>query len=547
MKTEKIKAVNIKDIMDRIGVDYFSKWAWEFWIRESWKKTDWWGFNVNKNIVKDFSKWRPDWDWFWFVKEWFEFDDAQTFWRFKDNFWITDDEIKETKKPIRAIRQNLETLNDKQIEYLKSRWIEYEPIKDIVRDYNWWIWCLVYETNSPKWLNARTLSNEHNKRFMALKWYSTKWIYQHELDFTKEYLVVVEWLIDFLTLRQFDSNVVWLKSAESWIDELEKLQDIFKIIYIPDNDEAGKQSLDKFKSLKYSVMDLSKYWTYKDINDMFMDMWQINLIPAILEEWVEALPINSTFDKFELMQSIIKERWKLGFDWPFKEIYNKTSWVIPWKVYTIWAYSNVWKSKFAYYHVKYFLEQWHKVLFINNEVDEANCLMNLIQSMDNKTSYEIMEHKTDKRKYKNLIIRDDLYLLDDVVKCIENTKPDMVFIDFVQNIESKGWSDYEKNANIAKTIQRTAIKNKCVIYSLSQMSNSVWKDVWNGNWDFISLKWSWEYFASSDVIFVLRKWEPWQMELKISKNKFWPNWSEHVLNVDYARNRFSYLRWCDVF
>ena len=63
----------------------------------------------------------------------------------------------------------------------------------------------------------------------------------------------------------------------------------------------------------------------------------------------------------------------------------------------------------------------------------------------------------------------------------------------------------------------------------------------------LCLKGSWEYFASSDVIFVLRKWEPWQMELKISKNKFWPNWSEHVLNVDYARNRFSYLRWIDVF
>ena len=104
--------------------------------------------------------------------------------------------------------------------------------------------------------------------------------------------------------------------------------------------------------------------------------------------------------------------------------------------------------------------------------------------------------------------------------------------------------DYEKNATVAKTIQRTAIKTNSVIYSLSQLSNSVWKDVSNGNTDFISLKGSWEYFASSDVIFILMKNDD-EMIVKIAKNKYGKNWWEYTFDVDFARNQFTYKRTTD--
>lgn len=264
--------------------------------------------------------------------------------------------------------------------------------------------------------------------------------------------------------------------------------------------------------------------------------------------WKEMLNI---FDKFEKMRRQLKINGKLGFDWPIPQIYEKTSGVIPWKVYTIWAYSNVWKSKFAYYHIAYFLKQKKKVLIINLEVDAEHCLMNIIQAVENKNTSEMIDWViTDENIeiYENLIIKDNLYRLEDIVKCIEESQADIVFIDFVQNIQAQWWWAYEQNATIAKTIQRTAIQTKSVIYSLSQVSNEMWKNISSENLDFVALKGSWEYFASSDVIILLRKWiEMWEMIVRIVKNKFWPNWVEIVMSVDYARNQFTFYKSMDEY
>lgn len=248
--------------------------------------------------------------------------------------------------------------------------------------------------------------------------------------------------------------------------------------------------------------------------------------------------------KFEQMQKQLKVRGRLGDTWPCNELYNKCSGVIPGKVYTIWAYSNVWKSKFAYWHIAYFLKQGKKVLVINLEVDAPHCFMNILQAVNKMNYKEVMDYKLtedDIDFYSNLTITDDLYKLEDIVNKIESEHYDIVFIDFVQNIEWKGMGDYEKNATVAKTIQRTAIKTGSTIYSLSQLSNSVGKDVAYGNMDFISLKWSGEYFASSDVIFILSKQDN-EMIVKISKNKYGRNGGEFAFDVDFARNQFTFKR-----
>lgn len=254
--------------------------------------------------------------------------------------------------------------------------------------------------------------------------------------------------------------------------------------------------------------------------------------------------------RFEKMQKQLRQNGRLWDSWPCDILYEKCSGVIPWKVYTIWAYSNVWKSKFAYWHIAYFLRQGKKVLIINLEVDAPHCFMNILQAVNNMNYKEVMDYQLtddDIDFYSNLTITDDLYKLDDIVKKIEEEHYDIVFIDFVQNIEWKWMWDYEKNATVAKTIQRTAIKTWTTIYSLSQLSNSVGRDVNNGNMDFISLKGSWEYFASSDVIFVLQRCDD-EIIVKISKNKYGRNGGEYAFWVDFARNQFTYKRtndWLD--
>jgi hypothetical protein len=64
--------------------------------------------------------------------------------------------------------------------------------------------------------------------------------------------------------------------------------------------------------------------------------------------------------------------------------------------------------------------------------------MNILQAVNNMNYSEVMDYKLtddDIDFYSNLTITDDLYKLDDIVKKIEEEHYDIVFIDFVQNIE----------------------------------------------------------------------------------------------------------------
>jgi hypothetical protein len=64
--------------------------------------------------------------------------------------------------------------------------------------------------------------------------------------------------------------------------------------------------------------------------------------------------------------------------------------------------------------------------------------MNILQAVNKMNYQEVMDYKLtddDIDFYSNLTITDDLYKLDDIVKKIEEEHYDIVFIDFVQNIE----------------------------------------------------------------------------------------------------------------
>jgi hypothetical protein len=66
--------------------------------------------------------------------------------------------------------------------------------------------------------------------------------------------------------------------------------------------------------------------------------------------------------------------------------------------------------------------------------------MNIIQAVENKNTSEMIDWViTDENIeiYENLIIKDNLYRLEDIVKCIEESQADIVFIDFVQNIQAQ--------------------------------------------------------------------------------------------------------------
>lgn len=553
-KTERIKWVSLCTIMDKLWIEYKATGKWEYRIYENGTLTDWRTFHdePNKRLVYDHSwKWRPAWDQFWFVKDYLKINDKQTFEWFCENLDICDDAV-----PVMQLWQQLAPFNQDVIDYLRSRWIDYQNVSDVVKVMNWWPACLIWSWWRPKSICSRRIDVEKKNRFLTLAGTSNTWLYKWDLDTEKDYLFVVEGMMDFLTIRQYDKNVVWLHNCDNGFDDVVKLSEWFDIIFIPDNDAAWDASRKHLESIPHKVVNISQFeqeWErIKDINDLhavivgtkdnqFSDMF----IELLLENAQFEAPIKSVFSKLKAMREIIKERWMLWRPWPIKEIFDDTcSGMIEGKVYTIAAFSNTGKSKLGYHFCWYCVEQKLKTLFINLEVSEEMCLGNIIARVEHQPFLSVMsEYKYKESLYNKLIIKDNIIRIDLIEDYVRQVMPDVLFIDFVQNIEWK-WEWYEKNATIAKRIQRLAIETWTTIFSLSQLPNDAVAKIKAWLYDEVVPKWAWEYFASSDVIFLLH-WEELangerKIILTISKNKFWPNGSQHVLSPNWQTNDFVY-------
>ncbi len=541
--------IPILDVVEMTWLQTFKKWSNEYWIYEWNTKTDWRWIATDKNIVKDFVwKGRAEWWSFWFVKSYMNISDHDTFLRFEEKF----PSYKPEKISALSIWNDLHDLNDKCKEYLKSRWIEYEKVSDLVKWYNGTIACMVYNWWIPSWINARTLHTDHKKRFTAYPWLPTNWLYQWKLDKSKNYLYVVEWLIDFLTLRQYETNVVWLKSAESWVEDVIRLARDYRIICIFDNDEAWKQTREKLSSIKYRYFNRNadpSIADMKDVNDLHQMWWEFT-IPYIEDNLLSDTPILKTIEKFRERQKILKERWKLGIDWPY-QIYEETSWVVAWKVYTIWAFSNTGKSKFAYANATRFLKQWYKVLYVSVEESEEDMFWNILATMCETNINRLWDIQINEKHFENLVLSDSAKTISEIDDLVKLHKPDILFIDYAQWLQAKWWSSYEKQASIALWIQQIAIQNKIIVFSLSQLANDMMREMkkWIDSDDIVSLKWAWEYYSASDVIFVITRSEynDWNLVISIQKNKLWRRWSQYDMQVIRSYNNFTLTKRPDNF
>lgn len=553
-RTEKIKDIPMCNVLVKLGVDYKQTWKDEYHIIENWEVTDGWTFHdaAWKRFAYDHAwKNRPAWDQFGFVKEFLGLEDKQVFDWFCEHFQVCDDQIN-----VMQHWNGLPLFTDEVIAYLRSRGIAYENVSDVVKVMNWWPACLVWNGWRQKSIVSRKITDDKKNRFSTLTWTSNTWIYKGDLDTECEYLFVVEWMIDFLTIRQYEKNVVGLHNCINWFDDVIKLSEVYDIIFIPDNDKTGQESKRHLDSIAYKIVnlsDLEQPWeVIKDVNDLHtVIVWTEDhvyweMFMELLKENAQfEAPIKSVFTKLKAMKEIIKERWMLGRPWPIKEIFDDAcSWVIEGKVYTIAWFSNVGKSKLAYDWCWFFIEKGYKVLFINLEVSEEMCLGNLIARVEDQRFLDVMsEYKAKESLYKKLTIKDDIYRIDLICDYVRQTMPDFLFIDFIQNVEGKG-EGYEKNAAIAKTIQRLAIETGVSIFSLSQLGNDAIAKIKGWLFDEVIPKGAGEYFASSDVIFLLHSEElaDWTKRIIVttSKNKFWINRQQYVLNPNREKNKFPF-------
>lgn len=225
-----------------------------------------------------------------------------------------------------------------------------------------------------------------------------------------------------------------------------------------------------------------------------------------------------------------------------KEIDDALNWGIPkGSVTTIGAYSNTGKSKFAYFLASNFLKQWKKILFFNLEVPKETALKNILASY----SWSHADYSKDIWDYLNiytdlpLTVVDDKWDWESIKIFSQSCDADVIFLDFVQNIEIQGDGIYEQTSKLAKRIQRFAIENNVTIISISQLSNDGAR--WYKAGDIIPMKWGWELVASSDICLMLQNDQTngRLINLTIAKNKFGRKEDTFWLSVDYKNNIFT--------
>lgn len=133
-------------------------------------------------------------------------------------------------------------------------------------------------------------------------------------------------------------------------------------------------------------------------------------------------------------------------------------------------------------------------------------------------------------------IIDNKYEMKEIEEYTETKKPDIIFIDFIQNVRCSGKSEYERMTEIAFRIQQLAIKNNIAVFDLSQVSN---EGANYSSGSVIPSKGSGGLVASADVGLVLTKKNGETfVGLHIAKNKFGRNGIEIALVPDFSRGTF---------
>lgn len=248
---------------------------------------------------------------------------------------------------------------------------------------------------------------------------------------------------------------------------------------------------------------------------------------------------NKVFDFIENYN----KSWALGYPSPHKELDKVVPWIIPWKVYVVVAPSNTWKSNFTYPYVVDALKQWKKVIFFSLEVWADMLTVNLLKSYYKKSFQDIRKeefyNEFKPEILKDLTVYDDVYDFDEICSITEQEEPDIIFIDFIQNVRTDWQSTTDKMSKVAKWCQRLAIKTNTTVFYISQVNNESKKDTNIRN---LVLKWSWDFYDSSDVIFSLGKSDMTPLEVCVMKNKFWPAQWIFPVKADFATVQFEVLQ-----
>ncbi len=324
--------------------------------------------------------------------------------------------------------------------------------------------------------------------------------------------------IDIVTVSDFISTH-WLEKQISLVYLME-LSETWTTYNFSHYEETVKEKSNRRTMIQYArEVENMAYEEWKQMNQVLEKVENISEYVFDIKPKESIWDTESYVNSFEIMKDKVNSRnWMLWDNSLYTAVDKYTKWIIEWKVYTLVAYSNVWKSKMSYTYVADMLKQGKNVMYISLEVDKAMLFSNLLATYYNKDYWEILKEDFyyEMWDFENLEIYDDIYKLDDIKTMIKTKSPDIVFIDFIQNIQTSWNSETEKMTKVAQELQQLAITTWITLFNLSQANNES-RFKW---WDAIQPKWSGAIFASSDVIFAMSR-EEQQLYFTIAKNKYW--------------------------
>lgn len=380
-----------------------------------------------------------------------------------------------------------------------------------------------------RYLTGIMLQDDRMDNYMAIIDTFYFWRYRKVWDYVKkngkwqnpDFTDIVEscWITN---LGDFMDEIMDMSFAEYSGDPVVYLKELLDGIYCSTIQKATPEDYYKLISLKEEI-DKIRSW-----------------------EWNKAYSIKSI--ALELMDSVYSNSYKVHTKTLIPELDEIIWWwVLPWTVTRITAYSNTGKSKLAYFLASNLLKQWKKTLFINLEVPKDTVLQNILASYSGKHLNDIIKPQGMNAIWDHLNEYTDLPLTivdnkwdwEAISSFIISNKPEVVFIDFIQNIEIEWNNVYEQMSKIAKRIQRLAIEQNIIIIDVSQMSNDGAKNYKIG--DMIPSKWGGELVASTDIGLVLTSNSERGdlLNLYVAKNKFWRKEDCIELQVNYKLNQFK--------
>ena len=554
---DKINNIPFQDVLLKLG---FIEWHHYItkgdviYMKDWWRLTDWWRGSIKWWFLKCHSwlkPWRFEWDRLKIIKDLYNLDDAWAFSWYETNFNLpTTNNRKSNTNPIKEKWENeWKELSPPSIEFLSKRAIDYDKVKNEVKEFNSWIWwriqSLGLEIQALQTRNLNPLA-EKSSRYRIEAWPNwAKWLFISDYDKDDKVFYIVEWFTDYLTLKQFKKNVAWLVSATAWIEYVKELSNRFEIIFIPDADEAWDKAIELFKEnkIRFWLYDISEFG--KDVNDAWV---------LLKEQWVTPeIFISSIYEDAEKP----KKNLELAFDkakkilnaWSIKiwnAVFDKMTWGLwRWKTMLINWPSGQWKTTLSLHIITQIITNNPeiKVNYYSLETDIWTQLCQILWFIYNKPFEYILNnidnYRKDLPKLAKLDIFDDIRTFEDIKSHITLTWPDVAIIDFAQKVRIDWKDEKEKMINYAQWMQDFAIDNGNVsIISLSQtaMNNYTTPILQRTPKD------SWALFESSDTTINVWRDENWQWVVAFLKTKnIWAKGWYTVCPTKYDFNTWEYL------